>query len=412
MSRRIGLRVAVLIASTMFAANCGHGAADNDDAPKTASPKATPARTPNGEPMVHLDPAAQARIGIRTQAATTQTIQPEIVAYGRLEEDPSRVFVLRALVAGTLHAGTRREWPRLGEAVADGAAIGAIEPRLAPAERISLTNQLAAARADLTAATSSAAAAKSAYDRARTLNADNKNVSDRAVEEAAARSAAEDAKAKTAEDTVRLLETSLRGTGSTALTPLTIDRGGEVVEMLAQPEEAVEPGTPILRVAKFDHLVARIDIPVGDQLPPTATSARIVAVGYERTPLTGTRIALAGKADPTAQGESVLFEVPTSGVAVRPGVAVTARIPVPGPQRSGFLIPSAAIVRMSGKAYVFVQTAANDFVRREVTLEPSLPEGFVATAGLRVGDRLVVQGAELLLSEELKSQLATETDKD
>ena len=176
-----------LVLSVTLVSGCRRGKSDNDERPKTENAATKPpTRTPSGDPIVRLDAAAQARIGIGTQTAAAQTIQPEIVAFGRLEEDPSRVFVLRAPVAGTLHTGGR-EWPRIGNTFPDGARVGAIEPRLAPAERISLTNQLATARADLTAASSSAATAKAAYDRARVLNADNKNVSDRALEEAAAR---------------------------------------------------------------------------------------------------------------------------------------------------------------------------------------------------------------------------------
>jgi membrane fusion protein, multidrug efflux system len=405
--RRLSCALLVLVSLSA----CGRGKRDDDDKPKAnAGATKAPTRTPAGDPIVRLDPEAQTRIGLRTQPATAEPIQPEIVAFGRLEEDPSRVFLLRAPVAGTLHAAAR-EWPRLGERIADRASVGAIEPRLAPAERISLTNQLAAARADFTASTSAAAAAKAAYERARALNADNKNVSDRVLEEAAARAAAEDAKVKTAEQTVRLLENSLQVAGPTGFTPLTIDRGGDVVEVLAQPGEAVEPGTPIVRVAKFDRLLARVDIPIGERIPPTVSTARIVAVGYEDHPMTGERVALAAKAVPTVQGESVLFRV-GSLIGLRPGLAVTARIPGPGPRRSGILIPASAVVRVSGNAYAFVQTAPNEFVRKQVALDHPAENGFVVSANFAPNDRLVVQGGQLLLSEEFKSQLAAEADRD
>ena len=50
---------------------------------------------------------------------------------------------MRAPVAGTLHFATGRDWPNIGQLLADGAVVGAIEPRLATADRIGLTNQLA-----------------------------------------------------------------------------------------------------------------------------------------------------------------------------------------------------------------------------------------------------------------------------
>jgi membrane fusion protein, multidrug efflux system len=274
-----------------------------------------------------------------------------------------------------------------------------------------LTNQLASARADLSASTSSAAAARTAYERARLLNADNKNVSDRAVEEATARLASEEARVTTATETVRLLETSLRAAGPAGMTSLRVARGGDVAEIMAQPGEAVEPGAPILRVAKLDRLLAKVDVPVGEHLPPSVSKARIFAVGYENSPIVAERIGLTATAEPAAQGQSFLFRLTATLFGLRPGLAVTARIPVAGPQQTGVVIPASAVVRVSGRAYVFMQTRADAFVRKEVTLDQPVDDGFVASPNLVAGERVVIQGAQLLLSEEFKSQLAAESDK-
>ena len=333
------------------------------------------------------------------------------MAFGRLEEDPSRTFVLRAPVAGTLHFATGRDWPNIGQSLADGAVVGAIEPRLATADRIGLTNQLATAQSELSASTASVVAARSAYERTKLLNADNKNVSDRALEDAAARLAAEESRLKAATGTVRLLQQSLDSAGPTGNKPLTVERGGDVVEILARPGEAVEPGTPILRVAKLDRLFARVDVPVGEHVPPTVSVARIVAVGYEDAPVLADRIALAATTDPAAQGQSFVFRLRDTRLGLRPGLAVTARIAVPGARRQGIVIPSAAIVRLAGKSYVYVQTAANEFVRKEVTLDQPTDDGYLSTRTVGAGERVVVQGAQLLLSEEFKSQIAGDTDK-
>ncbi len=404
--------VAAGLVVTATAAGCGPGKLDHDHAPKATSQGATPAsRTANGDPIVRLEPAAQTRIGLRTQAVEAQSIHREVVAFGRLEDDPATVFVLRAPVAGTLHVAGGRDWPRLGESLADGAAVGSIEPRLGPADRIALTNQLASARADLTASTSSAAAARAAYERTRALNEDDKNVSDRALEEATARLAGEDGKVKIATDTVQLLENSLRSTAPASVSALRVERGGEVVDLLAQPGETVESGAPILRVAKLDRLLARVDVPVGEHVAPSVRTARIVAVGFEEHPIAAERVALVARADPAAQGRSFLFRLTANALELRPGLAVTARIPVPGTERKGVVIPEAAVVRVAGKAYAFTQTGPDEFVRKELAVDQPVDGGFLTATNFAAGDRVVVQGAQLLLSEEFKSQLAAETDK-
>ncbi|HEY1215119.1 MAG TPA: hypothetical protein VGE93_15930, partial [Bryobacteraceae bacterium] len=130
-------------------------------------------RSASGEPTLHLKPATQVRIGLRTQVLVSQSLKPELVAYGKLEENPSRSFVLRAPISGILHYAPGREWPSVGEHLADGVVAGIIEPRFTPAERISLNNQLTTAESELAASTATVSAARSAYHRAKILNEDN-----------------------------------------------------------------------------------------------------------------------------------------------------------------------------------------------------------------------------------------------
>ena len=402
-----GRLACLLITALTITPACGR-LHDEDDASKKPASNSGPTRTPNGDPIVRLDSAAQTRIALKVEAAAATTVAPDLVAYGRLEADPAETFVLRAPVPGTVRTSDGQGWPRLGESLPRGAVVGAIEPRLTPAEQIDLTHQLGTARAELAAASSAATAAKAAYERTRVLNADNKNVSDRAVEEAAARLAAEDAHVQTVTDTVALLDASLHASSPAVQRALTIERTGEVVEVLAQPGEAVEPGAPLLRLADFDRLFARVDLPVGVHVSPGSTPARIVAVGYEDTPVVADLISVSASLEPASQGQSVVFRLRSSLAGLRPGVAATARIPTGGPPRTGVAVPASAIVRVEGQTYVFVQTAPNEFVRKAVPLDQATDTGYLATSNVTPGDRLVVQGAQMLLSEEFKSRISTE----
>jgi hypothetical protein len=401
--------VLLTIAGLMMACNRTNDAKDetHKSAGKTSERLS---KTSAGDPLLQVEPATQTRIGLRTQNLTSQTIQPEIVAYGRLEEDPSRSFILRAPIGGTLHFVAGRGWPSIGQHLADNELIGTIEPRLMPAERIGLTNQLATARSELSASTASVAAARAAHERARLLNADNKNVSDRVLEEAAARLQAEEARLQAATDTVGLLENSLQSTASTGSKPLTIERGGDVIEAMAQPGESIEPGSPILRVARLDRLLARIDVPVGQHVPASVSTARIVPVGYEDQPIPGERVALAAAVDPKVQGQSFLFRLKDTRFGLRPGVAVTAYLNVPGPRKQGVVIPHSALIRVAGKVYVYTQTAPDQFVRKEVSLDRPVAGGYFVTRNISPSDRLVVESAQILLSEEFKSQTELEEE--
>src|SRR6266516_4432845 len=49
-------------------------------------------RGATGELVVTLDRDTQARIGLKTENAATETVYPEVAAYGRLLEDPGASF--------------------------------------------------------------------------------------------------------------------------------------------------------------------------------------------------------------------------------------------------------------------------------------------------------------------------------
>jgi len=356
-------------------------------------------RNEAGEALVRLDRETVERAGLRTEPLAAAEVEPEVAGYGRLQEDPAAVFVLRAPVAGTLRAPEGRAWPAVGENLLEGTPAGAVEPRLAPAERIALMERLAATRAEAASAGAALTASKAAYQRARTLNADNKNVSDRALEEAEARLKGDEARAGAAAETVRLLKGSLH---APAAAPLALARGGQVVEVMAQPGEALESGQPLLRVVRFERLLARVEIPAGEVVVPDVVAARLVVLGREERPLRGERVAVTA-AEPGTQGQSFLFRIHAQGLPLRPGLAVTAYLRAPGPRLKGVLVPRSAVVLAEARAWVYVRAAEGVFVRRAVTLERSLNGGWFVAAGLAVGDYVVTAGAQALLSEESKS---------
>lgn len=374
--------------------------------PKEDQPIRNPSRVTRdaaGNTVVKFDRETQQRMDIRTATVVAMTRRREVAAYGRLEEDPSRSFVLRAPVAGTIQGVANEPWPNTGQTVADRSTVGRIEPRLAPADRITLADRLAAARGDTESGKVALATAQAALSRARTLNADDKNVSDRAVQEAEAKVAAEQARLAAATQTVKLIESSLAASRDHTV-PLDLERGGQVVEVLVHPGESVESGQPILRVARFDQFLARVDVPAGETVAPGLAAASIVPLGQEDHPIRAERVALAAAVDPKTQGQPFLFRVADPSLTLRPGLSVTAWLEIPGAARHGVVVPAGAVVRQSGKAWVYVQTSEEQFARREVALEEPLAEGRF-TRSLSAGDRIVIIGAQTLLSEEFKSQI-------
>ena len=67
------------------------------------------------------------------------------------------------------------------------------------------------------------------------------------------------------------------------------------------------------------------------------------------------------------------------------------------------IVPRAAVVRMEGSGWVYVlQGNAEDFVRVAVPLDRPAGDGWFVTNGVTASNYVVVTGAQMLLSEELK----------
>ena len=78
----------------------------------------------------------------------------------------------------------------------------------------------------------------------------------------------------------------------------------------------------------------------------------------------------------------------------------------PSPEKGGLLLPRSAILRQEGAAWVFAEVARGEFERRSVQILRFGEERIVVSSDAIRPDAVVVTtGAQLLLSEELKSQI-------
>jgi len=95
---------------------------------------------------------------------------------------------------------------------------------------------------------------------------------------------------------------------------------------------------------------------------------------------------------------------------LRAGMRVAARIGMGGAAASGVIVPSAAVVWHAGKAWAYVKDEEDSFARFEVSTADEMEGGWFNTTGFDDDDEVVVSGAQLLLSEELKYQIRNENE--
>ncbi len=221
--------------------------------------------------------------------------------------------------------------------------------------------------------------------------------------------------------------------------PLTVDRGGTVTKVSAQPGELVQAGQVLLELTDFGEPMARViwRATAPTPAPSTVQIAPLTAVSGGRT--LGTSWITAHLVGPAADADSLthlpmyLYRAHRGWPGAAPGTPVVVAIAAGGAPARGLFVPSAAVVQWEGLAWVYVEEetkgAASDtagrpvaapsghtdksvFVRHRVDTGHPVDGGWLIAGesdshGLSRGDAVVVRGAQQLLSEEFKSRAIT-----
>jgi hypothetical protein len=268
---------------------------------------------------------------------------------------------------------TAEQLERAGVEVAV-AAPGELEPEVEGYGRVLDGIAVVEALGNCEAARAARDAARRELERLTALQQDEQNASRREVE--AARAAAERASADFAAADARLV--GLLGADARAqLRDL-----GALAGQLAH------------RVAAL----VRIDVPSGTD-PPHPEQGAELRYPEARGALMVRYLGRAPDVDPTLPGWSFLFLV--TGDPPPSGAVIRARLRTDGATLSGVAAPASALVRRAGGTFVFVERAPGAFERRAVTVRAHPDGSWFATRGLVAGERIVVSGAQELLSAEL-----------
>lgn len=414
----------LLILSIIGLVGCGQPAISRKTPAETPIVKVE--KGPHQQPELTITPSQQKELGIQIEALVADAGAGELEAYGVVEEDPGQRSTLAAPVAGILQSSN---WPYLGQKLARGTQLGMVELRVLPVERAQVRGQrldfstrLLTARAEMVQATSAQRQteaeirgtlagldnAQITFHQLEQLNGLEKNVSDRALRDARQRLdeararldllqqrlLGERARVEAARKASRLLADTLPSEHQLEeARPLLTPSHGEVVEVLAHPGQSVEAGQILVRLASFRHVLARVEIPVGRRLEGAIREARLTIPGEKRA-YHGTWISASTQLAGAVHGQTFLFSLNVPDQSLRPGTPVVAKLPTG--HRSLPQIPPAARLVDGEKTYVYRQLSPDHLERIEVLPEKEQPA---------VGDRIVVAGAQLLLSEERKASL-------
>ena len=165
--------------------------------------------------------------------------------------------------------------------------------------------------------------------------------------------------------------------------------------------ERDDPPAFVKLLASREQALVRVDLPAGESLHRPPSSARLMSLGDNEHPIAAEFFDTASTVDPQTQGQGFLFLVGGKPSGFSPNAAVTAYLKTPGESLSGVMIPSSAVIRYQGKAWVYLQTGDEEFTRREIPLDRPGANGWFVSSGVTDKDRVVASGTQTILSEEL-----------
>lgn len=329
-------------------------AAENDEEiPTSASPVAGPDA---GVPTVTLSAAAQRAVGIETAAA-----------------QPARLA---------------------GETTWSATVLGV-------QTLVDLQGRLQAARHEADSARLAAEASAAEAKRVQGLYDDDRNASQRELEAATALAGLAATRESAARAALAALEDHARaGWGPTIAAWLQAPDGAALKGLVAGREALLRVPMPL-----EEPLLA------GSPLQLSIPSAVRPTTAGATTALRAQPLGPAPAADAPGAGRSLLYRAPIAGLAAGRRLDLTGS---EGPTRPGVLVPASALVWHLGQPWVYVSEseapeAGSSFQRRAVPGAHRHGSAWFLP-GFEADDPVVVRGAQVLLSQELKYQIRNEND--
>ena len=415
----------ILFATCLALAACKP--ADNAPAEKKEPEKTSPvSHNEKGETVLKLDAEALKRVGVKTEPLAAADFSPEAKGFGRvLDPAPLVALVSELATAHLTFENSRRELELAHKRRESELALARATLKL-DEDTVRLTKAQSAA--ELAAAQAAVKASSLELERTKTLAKQN-NASERALQAAEAAAT----KDKVAIETAKLGGARATGTAELAvqkdrlqldLTDATTARAVQTAEAAVQRDEvaaratraklATAYGRMLLdhpNLMEFAHsLVAgqtalvRLDVPAGEPLKAAPLSAKLISPSDAGEVIAAQLLGPASSADAQTQGQGFLLLVKAEVARLAAGKMLTGFLQLPGEQEHGVTVPRAAIVRHEGEAFIYIATKDGEFTKKEIELEHATAGGWFVHEGLKPGEKVVVAGAQQLLSEESKGK--------
>ncbi len=258
---------------------------------------------------------------------------------------------------------------------------------------IELRTRYFAAKADAEVLRTNLVHSKAEYARLNALNLDDKNVSDKVVAAALSNIKADEAKMAAIESSAKNITDSMRQQWGDTLTQQAINKSNSTLlqNLISNKEVLVQTTLPFSAAEPTDKSSIMI-------APTAAPSHTIKAYYISRAPLSNS----------TIQGKTYFYAAKST--ELRAGMQVNALSAISNKTDSGVIVPNNAIIWYAGKPWVYQKTGDDKFSRLPINTDIEVENGWFYQGRLKADDQVVTSGAQLLLSEEFKSEITNEND--
>ena len=177
---------------------------------------------------------------------------------------------------------------------------------------------------------------------------------------------------------------------------------GTVIERRGTLGQVVQPADTIFIVADLSNVWLVADVPeqhaelvrIGEFV-----EAEISALGGQR--ITGNLSFVSATINPETRTIKVRMDLANADRRFKP--AMLATVLIKGKSERQPVVPASAVVREGDKDYVFVQTGPDGFLLRAVDLGPEAKGVRQVRSGVRLGEKIAVEGAFQLNIERTRS---------
>jgi cobalt-zinc-cadmium efflux system membrane fusion protein len=173
--------------------------------------------------------------------------------------------------------------------------------------------------------------------------------------------------------------------------PVSAPIGGVVLEQMVSTGQSVAAAAPLYRVAELNPLWVEVHVPV-DHLGGFEISGKVLLPSLG---IGGTIITIGRMVHEEDQGVLVRAEVSEGAEQLRPGQFIEVQVATTTQAGNRWRVPSAALIRNAGKAYVFVARDGG-FLAMPVKVLAEEEQSAVIDGALGTSDRIAVSGTVAL----------------